>query len=125
MFKEFLEDYNTATFPSKKYYNLDIYHRRKITKERVKGMAKALVNVERTDFNDEDDRRLELQKEREQRKEAEVEALMRKMQGGMAQDMKEQAQLREQMQYQYRLGNTEAAQAIQRRLDPDAEKFPK
>ncbi|BBN02044.1 hypothetical protein MPTK1_2g12310 [Marchantia polymorpha subsp. ruderalis] len=124
MFKEYMEDYNTATFPSKKYYNLDIYHRRKAMKARMKGMAK-FVKVERTDFNDEEQRRLELRKEREQKKEEDVEALMRTMQSGMAQAMREQAQLREEMQYQFRLGNVEAAQAIQRRLDPDADKLAK
>ncbi|GMN44848.1 hypothetical protein TIFTF001_014042 [Ficus carica] len=61
----------------------------------------------------------ELLREREKQKEAEVESLMRSMQGGMAQAMKEQAQLREEMAYQYKLGNFEAAAAIQRRLDPD------
>ncbi|RVW60690.1 hypothetical protein CK203_048867 [Vitis vinifera] len=36
-----------------------------------------------------------------------------------AQAMKEQAQLREEMAYQYKVGNFEATAAIQRRLDPD------
>jgi len=49
-----------------------------------------------------------------------VEALKRSMQAGLAQDMKEQARLREEMNYQYRLGNFQAAAAIQKRLDPDA-----
>jgi len=63
---------------------------------------------------------LELLKERERRKEEEVEALKCSMQAGLAQDMKEQARLREEMNYQYRLGNFQAAAAIQKRLDPDA-----
>ncbi|KAJ9671664.1 hypothetical protein PVL29_025394 [Vitis rotundifolia] len=36
-----------------------------------------------------------------------------------AQAMKEQARHREEMAYQYKVGNFEAAAAIQRRLDPD------
>ncbi|PIN22619.1 hypothetical protein CDL12_04657 [Handroanthus impetiginosus] len=63
--------------------------------------------------------RQELQVAREKQKEEEVEVLKRAMQSGMAQAMKEQAQLREEMAYQYKLGNFEAAAAIQRRLDPD------
>ncbi|KAK8969222.1 hypothetical protein KSP40_PGU007519 [Platanthera guangdongensis] len=39
--------------------------------------------------------------------------------GDLAQAMKDQARLREEMAYQYRLGNSEAAAAIQKRLDPD------
>ncbi|KAL5736301.1 hypothetical protein ACOSP7_030763 [Xanthoceras sorbifolium] len=118
MFKEFMEDHNTATFPSKKYYNLDAYHKNKMIKEHKKGMKKVLAS-ERTVFNDEEQRRLELLQAREKQKEEEVETLKKAMQSGMAQAMKEQAQLREEMAYQYKLGNHEAAAAIQRRLDPD------
>ncbi|KAK4398390.1 hypothetical protein Sango_1314500 [Sesamum angolense] len=118
LFKDFMEDHNTATFPSKKYYNLDAYYQRKIEKEMKKGFTK-VVESERTVFNDEEQRRQELQLERERQKEQQVEELKRSMQSGMAQAMKEQAQLREEMAYQYKLGNFEAAAAIQRRLDPD------
>ncbi|KAK4344079.1 hypothetical protein RND71_037173 [Anisodus tanguticus] len=118
LFKQFMEDHNTATFPSKKYYNLDAYHKRKLEKEIKRGVKKVMDN-ERTVFNDEEIRRQELLREREKHKEEQVEALKREMQSGMAQAMKEQAQLREEMAYQYKLGNFEAAAAIQRRLDPD------
>lgn len=118
MFKQFMEDHNTATFPSKKYYNLDAYHKHKMEKELKKGVTK-VRQKERTVFNDEEQRRLELREAREKKKEEEVEALKRSMQSGMAQAMKEQAQLKEEMAYQYKIGNFEAAAAIQRRLDPD------
>ncbi|XP_059277103.1 uncharacterized protein LOC132031243 [Lycium ferocissimum] len=118
LFKQFMEDHNTATFPSKKYYNLDAYYKRKMEKEMKRGVKKVVDN-ERTVFNDEEIRRQELMREREKHKEEQVEALKREMQSGMAQAMKEQAQLREEMAYQYKLGNFEAAAAIQRRLDPD------
>ncbi|KAK7244321.1 hypothetical protein RIF29_39141 [Crotalaria pallida] len=119
MFKEFMEDHNTATFPSKKYYNLDAYYRHQMEKEMKKGI-KNVQAKERTVFNDEEQRRQELMQAREKHKEEQVIALKRSMQSGMAQAMKEQAQLREEMAYQYKLGNFEAAAAIQRRLDPDA-----
>nr|XP_027061004.1 uncharacterized protein LOC113687640 [Coffea arabica] len=122
MFKEFMEDHNTATFPSKKYYNLDAYHRRQMEKEIKRGLKRGSKKVrvtERTVFNDEEQRRLEMLQERERQKEEQVEALKRSMQSGMAQAMKEQAQLKEEMAYQYKIGNFEAAAAIQRRLDPD------
>lgn len=118
LFKQFMEDHNTATFPSKKYYNLDAYYKRKMEKE-IKHGFKKVRHTERTEFNDEEMRRQELLMAREKQKEEEVEALKRAMQSGMAQAMKEQAQLREEMAYQYKIGNFEAAAAIQRRLDPD------
>ncbi|XP_020974778.1 uncharacterized protein LOC107630735 isoform X2 [Arachis ipaensis] len=58
--------------------------------------------------------RQELLQAREKHKEEQVIALKQSMQSGMAQAMKEQAQLREEMAYQYKLGNFEAAAAIQR-----------
>ncbi|KAI5333247.1 hypothetical protein L3X38_023377 [Prunus dulcis] len=119
MFKQFMEDHNTATFPSKKYYSLDAYYRHKLEKEIKKGYKK-VGQTERTVFNDEEQRRQEMMRVREKQKEEEVEALKRSMQSGLAQAMKEQAQLREEMAYQYKIGNFEAAAAIQRRLDPDA-----
>ncbi|GMJ13896.1 hypothetical protein HRI_005058800 [Hibiscus trionum] len=118
LFKDFMEDHNTATFPSKKYYNLDAYYKRQMEKECKKGVKKVL-QAERTVFNDEEQRRQEMLMAREKQKEGEVEALKRAMQSGMAQAMKEQAQLREEMAYMYKIGNFEAAAAIQKRLDPD------
>ncbi|CAN1774976.1 hypothetical protein LINPERHAP1_LOCUS13158 [Linum perenne] len=116
-FKDFMEDHNTATFPSKKYYNLDAYYKRQILKEIKSG--KKVQETERTIFNDEELKRQEQRREREKQKEQEVEVLKRSMQSGMAQAMKEQALLREEMAYQYKLGNYEAAAAIQRKLEPD------
>lgn len=121
MFKQYMEDYNTATFPSKKYYNIDIYHRRKTTKQRLKGMKDVMnKKTERTEFNDEEQRRQELMAERAKQKETELDKIKRTMmETGMGKAMREQAVLREEMQYHYRLGNTEAAEKIQRRLEPD------
>ncbi|CAL1352716.1 unnamed protein product [Linum trigynum] len=117
MFKQFMEDHNTATFPSKKYYDLDAYYKRQMLKELKSG--KKVQETERTMFNDEELKRQEQMREREKQKEKEVEALKLSMQSGMAQAMKDQALLREEMAYQYKIGNYEAAAAIQRKLEPD------
>eukprot|EP00897_Mesotaenium_endlicherianum_P002093 jgi/Mesen1/1911/ME000143S00961 len=121
MFQEYMEDYNTATFPNKKYYSLDLYQRDQMMKAAAKGakQAKSAKPTEMVEFNDEDIRREEIRTIRAQQKEAEVQALKRAMQSGMAEAMRNQAQLREEMQYQYRLGNFEAAAVIQKRLEPD------
>uniref|UniRef100_A0A1J3FGG2 Uncharacterized protein n=1 Tax=Noccaea caerulescens TaxID=107243 RepID=A0A1J3FGG2_NOCCA len=118
MFKDFMEDHNTGTFTSKKYYDIDGYYRRELEKEVKKSLKKAGMS-ERTVFNDEEQRRLEMQEAREKQKEEEVLALKRSMEGGMAQAMKEQARLKEEMVYLYKIGDMEGAAAIQRRLDPD------
>ncbi|CAN1239469.1 hypothetical protein LINGRAPRIM_LOCUS2371 [Linum grandiflorum] len=101
----------------KEYYNLDAYYKRQLLKEIKSG--KKVQETERTIFNDEELKRQELRREREKQKEQEVEVLKRSMQSGMAQAMKDQALLREEMALQYKLGNYEAAAAIQRKLEPD------
>ncbi|KAL9265918.1 hypothetical protein AKJ16_DCAP20077 [Drosera capensis] len=103
MFKEYMEDYNTATFPSKKYYNLDAYHKQQLEKQIKKGIKK-VMQEERTVFDDEEQRRQELLRERQKAKDLEVEALKNAMRSGMAQAMKEQALLKEEMVLQYKLG---------------------
>lgn len=40
-----------------RYYNIDIYHRRKVTKQRLKGKDAMTKKTERTEFNDEEQRR--------------------------------------------------------------------
>jgi hypothetical protein len=51
-----MEDHNTGTFTSKKYYDIDGYYRLKLEKEMKKGLKKAGIS-ERTVFNDEEQRR--------------------------------------------------------------------
>ncbi|CAI0375629.1 unnamed protein product [Linum tenue] len=101
----------------KQYYDLDAYYKRQMLKELKSG--KKVQETERTMFNDEELKRQEQMREREKQKEKEVEALKLSMQSGMAQAMKDQALLREEMAYQYKIGNYEAAAAIQRKLEPD------
>ncbi|GAB4831508.1 hypothetical protein Ancab_005526 [Ancistrocladus abbreviatus] len=51
-----------------RYCDLNAYYRRQMEKEKKKGLKKVL-QTEHTVFNDEEQRRLELQQEREKRKE--------------------------------------------------------
>lgn len=40
LFKDYMEDYNTATFPSKKYYNLEVFE----AKQRLKRVRSLLAS---------------------------------------------------------------------------------
>lgn len=115
-FKDFIEDHNTATFPSKKFYDLETW-------EKVQGAKNAKV-AERSvipTFDDEKTRKLEIQQMRESRKERflheQVKAL--KEDASMVEDMRHQDKLRVQMQQQFKAGNIEAAEKIQKRLKPE------
>ncbi|XP_073058392.1 uncharacterized protein [Primulina eburnea] len=74
LFKDFMEDHNTATFPSKKYYDLDAYYLAKMNKEEKRGYSK-VQDTEQTVFDDEEQRRQELRIERERQEEEQVVAL--------------------------------------------------
>ncbi|CAI5469697.1 unnamed protein product [Closterium sp. Yama58-4] len=117
LFKEFMEDHNTATFPSKKYYNLAAWEHQQMTKR--KGRPDKPSGMEMTEFNDEDMRREEIRRAREKQKEEEVLALKRSMESGMAQAMRDQERLKEELRFLYQIGNYEGAAAIQKRLEPD------
>lgn len=62
-FREFMEDYNTATMPHEKFYNYDAWELKEHQRKQDKKEKKRL-KVQET-FNDEEERRLELQRERE------------------------------------------------------------
>jgi len=121
LFKSFVEDFNTATLPHEKYYNLDIYERKQAAKAARKAAANAQP-TEKTAFQDEQDRRAELA---EQRRVAEAERLrdaynqLKFTAVGKADDMREQEYMRMQMQQAYRLGDTELAEKLKSRLKPD------
>jgi len=71
-FKDFMEDYNTCTMPSKKYYNLEKYELKKIRKQNKAALKKKSSSEVQSVFNDEEELRLQKKREREQRQQKEV-----------------------------------------------------
>lgn len=122
LFKEYIEDYNTATMPHKKYYDLDIYERRKLVKaaKRAAEGAAAAPVAPPTAADDEEAlrrerhaARLKWQQERMQ------EAYTELKYSDKAHDMREQELLRAQAALAYKVGDTAKAQRIMERLQPD------
>lgn len=116
LFHTFMEDYNTATLPHKKYYDLEAYEKRRAADSGRYGD----VSTERVMFNDEAERKREIAEER-QRQHAERlrEAYMEMQTTGKAADMRAQELLRARMSLAYRTGNQEEAQRLAERLKPD------
>ncbi|CAG9465888.1 unnamed protein product [Pedinophyceae sp. YPF-701] len=119
LWSQFVEDFNTATMPSKKYYDLAAYEQRKAARAGAGELALgagAGTNV----MEDEASRRRELVEARRAAREAEVQDAYRRLkESGRAGDMREQDRLRAEMTAAYRAGDTEKAYKIQRRLEPD------
>lgn len=119
--REFMEDFNTATLAGgDRYYDLAASEARRGEGEGEGRAAPAAAAA----ANWEEDRRRERERERTEAREAEIKRLRAVMKGtGVAEAMREQAQLREEMAMMYRVGNMDAAERLKERLAPDEEKF--
>lgn len=120
LYKSFMEDFNTATLPHEKYYNLDIYERKKASQAAAKAGAHQVV--EKTAFEDEAERKREFAAQRRETEAEKVRDAYNQLKFtavGKASDMREQEFMRMQMQQAYRLGDTETAEKLKGRLKAD------
>ena len=114
LFKLYMEDYNTGTLAHRKYYNLAAYEASKRARH---GREHA---GERTVFDDEAERRREIEQEREKEKARRMKQAYEDIQkGGKADAMREQELLRAKQDLLYRTGNVEEAERIAQRLRGD------
>jgi hypothetical protein len=114
LFKRYMEDYNTGTLAHRKYYNLAAYEASKRSRH---GREQA---GERTVFDDEAERRREIEQEREKEKARRLKEAYEGLQkGGKADAMREQELLRAKQDLLYRTGNVEEAEKIAQRLRGD------
>ncbi|GAX75385.1 hypothetical protein CEUSTIGMA_g2829.t1 [Chlamydomonas eustigma] len=120
LFRDYIEEYNTASFPHRKYYNLESYEKYKAAKRAAKGIKES---DKKSAVDDEQALRQaraeEAAKLRDQRLK---EAYQELKHSDKAKDMKEQELLRLQMQTAYRVGDKALAQKIMERLLPDDQK---
>ncbi|MEW5303490.1 MAG: hypothetical protein WDW36_006176 [Sanguina aurantia] len=125
LFRDFMEDYNTATLPHRKYYNLDVYEREKAAKEAIKaakaggkGKAKTLINPK----DDEAAIKAARDADRVAVLEArQLDAYKALQYGNRAQEMREQDLMRQQMSLAYRTGDLAKAALLAKKLKPDEE----
>lgn len=125
LFKQYIEDYNTATLPMK-YYDLDKWEMNEYKQKQQKALQAKHDDHESTSsssfmLKDEDDRRAELRREREreeQRRFAELKAQMA-IDKGLTESMKRQSELQTQLQIAYKKGDTQTVKRLERLLAPD------
>ncbi|CEM29155.1 unnamed protein product [Vitrella brassicaformis CCMP3155] len=116
LFRDYMEDYNTATLPHRKYYSLQDYEAEKAKKPPKKRVEEP-SNV--VSFDDERSRKEEIRKIRDARaREAQQEAF-----AGMDEEkvaaMRRQQGLKNQMQTLFKMGRYDEAEKIQKLLQPD------
>lgn len=114
LFKSYMEDYNTATLPHNKFYDLEAWERE---------TAGTGGGGERMVFNDEAERKKELLAERQREHAERLRAAYEELQTtDKAQAMREQELLRSKMSLAYRLGDQKEAARLAERLKPDEPK---
>ncbi|KEP66413.1 UNVERIFIED_CONTAM: hypothetical protein HHA_258850 [Hammondia hammondi] len=116
LFKDFMEDFNTATLPSKKYYNLELFE----AKQRMK-RTNLQETRELTDFNDEARRKVEIKNMINQRRKLKAEAQLRAMREDREKvdDMRQQKLLKSQVETLYRMGANTEAKKLADLINPD------
>merc|ERR1712039_215365 len=127
LFKEFIEDYNTATMPSKKYYNLQTWDQMQTNRRQKKlkgGEMDEAAKIAMASFDDERARKEEIKhlqaKKAEELLSSEVGRL--RIDKKKAEEMKHQERLREQRDMLNKSGHTDKAAEINRRLAPGSDK---
>lgn len=117
LFKEYMEDYNTATLPHEKFYNVENWEKGQID---ISGVAKSDVST----FDDEKRRLMEIKAIRDRRKIHELHAAYQDIKADIekAEAMKEQKVLENRMKTLFKIGRVEEAQKIRERLRPDDER---
>ena len=123
LFKEYAEDYNTATLPHEKFYNLEKWSREEAARRAREDptAASTTAAVERESFNDEEERKREIQAERE-RRDAEYKRetyLRMKSDSGDLENLREQERLKELRKNAYNMGDMETVARVNKILAPD------
>jgi len=108
-FKEFCEDYNTATMPHEKYYDYDKWEMEEYRKNRARGSA----------ISDEAQHLVEMRRTKERKRMEELKMVKDGMNKEKVEEMKRQTRLKHEMTFAYRTGDDEKRKQIQRRLEPD------
>ncbi|CAK4073570.1 unnamed protein product [Aphanomyces euteiches] len=118
LFREYMEDYNTATMPHEKYYDVEAYEMKKYNKKHSKKRKSGAVN-------DEESVRREWQRQKLEEEKKEFDLVMQTMNKEKIQEMRHQQQLRTQMQLYYKSGNVTEARRLEQLLNKVEDKSKK
>jgi hypothetical protein len=123
LFKEFVEDYNTATMPHKKFYNLDAYDKK--ATQAVDARNKKLMEASKGplgSFDDEKARRMERDADQKKLQEQQVAAQLARLRSNKDQvaDMRHQEALKAQLVQAHNRGDAVAVRRLTDRLTKDS-----
>ena len=114
-FKDYMEDFNTATLPHIKYYNYDKYEMEEYEKSKSKLAASTSSIVQK----DEALHRQHLQQQAKAKREEELKMIKSMMNRDKVEEMKRKAQLQSEMAHAFKTGDKETYARLKNRLEPE------
>ena len=121
LFKDFIEDYNTATMPHEKYYN---YEKWEIEEYKMKkDIESRRLNSEKEGFNDEEERKIELKRAKDLHEKRQFNDLKVKISANkdLREGMRRQDEYKMELKIAYKQGDMEKVRKLERLLAPDEE----
>ncbi|KDO17973.1 hypothetical protein SPRG_21780 [Saprolegnia parasitica CBS 223.65] len=119
-FRDYMEDYNTATLPHAKYYDIEKYEQRKLAKEQ----AKRAKRHKPRPAEEEATAYAERMRQRAEANKKEFALILQTMDRSKIESMREQQRLRDQMQMHYKAGNMDEARRLEHLLTKKDEAKP-
>jgi len=120
LFKDYIEDYNTATMPSEKYYDLHAWDQKMATKRLRKNKGDEMSDAQRAalaSFDDESARKHEIKAMQAKKQEQQIQDEVRRMRSDKLKvsEMRQQAALNNQIDMLNKAGNVKAAEKLRDR----------
>jgi hypothetical protein len=111
-FKEYCEDYNTATLPHEKYYNYEKWEMEEYNKKKMSSAS----NISKTDEMRHCE---EMARKKEEKRRLEEERIRQSMNKEKIEQMKRQQLLKHELELAYKTGDEVKRRKLQKQLEPD------
>ena len=120
-FKDYAEDFNTATLPHEKFYDYDRWEADEYERKKNDVMKDGKSTAKSDEFY----HREELLKKEQDKRRREMELIRSGMTREKVEEMKHQAQLKAEMVNAYKTGDEEKRKRLQKRLEPEEDALNK
>lgn len=111
--KEFVEDFNTATFPHQKFYDYDTWEMEEYNRKKEESQQKPGAHSDEWQYRE------EMQKKAEVKRNKEFQIVKTMMSKEKIEEMKSQARLKSEMENAYRVGDEKTRLKLQKKLEPE------
>lgn len=123
LFKEYMEDFNTATLPHEKYYDVEKYELQQFQKKQRKQSQRAGESLAGAMLADEDRVRQERLAARVAKERQDFQLVLQTMDRDKIESMRSQETLRAEMQMHYKAGNVAEARRLEQLLKADDDRL--